>query len=127
MTTNAQTRNYSRFAVIGLAALLPAAVLLTSGAMHTLLGPNSVSESMLSVVHPVLVLGGLAIALILNTVPLFRIQFSRDTLEITGTISLQGRLRNALVVTGVCVFLTAISFYLAVENFHILATHSPVT
>ncbi len=125
MTSDSATRNQSYLAVIGFVALMPAATLLASGVMQTFFGETAISETVFSTLHPAIVLGGLMIALTLNAIPLFRIEYHADSVALSGTITLKGRWRNAMVVVGGCLFLSAIFLYLCLENFRIVETHLP--
>jgi len=100
-----------RVAVLGFALLLPALVLVSTGLLHL--------ERPDALVHPMLVMGGLLLALGLNALPVFRIRFDHEEGALIGTVSL--RLRGtALNLTALglsCLLLATITAYLLVENF----------
>jgi hypothetical protein len=119
-------------AILGALAALPAAVLVVSGLMYTLSGSRAVEQALDStlfdpqgfvyrvLLHPVTVLGGLALALALNLLPLLRIHIDRQPGNLTGTLAV--RLRAAhLAVSGVGLTLLALILaYAFTENFAVV-------
>ena len=119
-------------AILGALVALPAAVLVVSGLMYTLSGSRAVEQALDStlfdpqgfvyrvLLHPVTVLGGLALALALNLLPLLRIHIDRQPGNLTGTLAV--RLRAAhLAVSGVGLTLLALILaYAFIENFAVV-------
>jgi hypothetical protein len=119
-------------AILGALVALPAAVLVVSGLMYTLSGSRAVEQTLDStlfdpqgfvyrvLLHPVTVLGGLALALALNLLPLLRIHIDRQPGNLTGTLAV--RLRAAhLAVSGVGLTLLALILaYAFTENFAVV-------
>ncbi|MFY9550707.1 MAG: hypothetical protein WAU32_06110, partial [Thermoanaerobaculia bacterium] len=100
-----------RVAVLGFLLLLPALVLVSSG----LLG----LERPDALVHPILVMGGLFLALALNALPVFRVRFGHEEGALVGTASLRlrGTVLNLTALSLSGLLLATIMAYLFVENF----------
>ena len=100
-----------RTAVLGFVLLLPALVLVSSG----LLGLEPPS----SLVHPVLVMGGLGLAFALNAILLFRVRVGQDEGALIGTVSLRlrGAALNLTALSLTCLLLATVTAYVLVENF----------
>ena len=119
-------------AIVGALAALPAAVLVVSGLMYSLSGSRAVEQALDStlfdpqgfvyrvLLHPVTVLGGLALALALNLIPLLRIRLDRQPGNLTGTLAV--RLRSAhLAISAVGLALLAVLLvYGFTENFAVV-------
>jgi hypothetical protein len=101
----------NRLALAGLIFLLPASVLVSSG----VLGFTAPSL----VIHPVLVMGGLLIALLLNSLSVLRLQIEREQNDGVSAFTLRvANQRFNLAVLVMSVLLLAMIFaYLFVENF----------
>lgn len=101
----------ARSAVAGFVLLLPALTLVSTG----LLG----LESPRAVVHPVLVMGGLLLALLLNAMTVVRMNVAREGADLVGTMTvrLRGTALNvgALAIGGA--LLITILIYAFLENF----------
>jgi len=69
--------------------------------------------------HPVVILGGLALALAMNTLSVAHVNTRIQDHKFIGsiTISLKGRLMNFAVISLSLVLLATIALYLFVENF----------
>lgn len=104
------TRNL-RVALLGLLLLLPALVLVSSG-LFGLERPDAL-------VHPVLVMGGLLLAFVLNALRVLHVHLGREEGVIVGTMSLRlrGTALNLAALTLSCLLLATITAYLFVENF----------
>jgi hypothetical protein len=100
-----------RVAVLGFALLLPAFVLVSTGLLHL--------ERPDALVHPILVMGGLLLALGLNALPVFRVRFGHQEGALVGTVSLRlrGTGLNLTALSLSCLLLATITVYLLVENF----------
>jgi hypothetical protein len=101
-----------RLGVLGLVSLLPASILVSSGVL------GFTVPSFL--IHPVLVMGGLLIALVLNSISVFRVQGQRDPTDgfaVTLRIGLERF--NWVVLAMAALLLVTIFGYLFVENFRL--------
>jgi hypothetical protein len=98
-------------AVAGFALLSPALILVSTG----LLGLNRPE----ALVHPVLVVGGVALALGLNALPVLRVRLSDDGESLVGTVALRmrGTALNLMALATGGALLAIITAYLFVENF----------
>lgn len=101
----------ARVAAVSLVLLLPALLLVLSG-LFGLEQPNAL-------LHPLLVMGGLILALALNALPILRVRFGREDGALVGTVSLRlrGSGLNIIALSLSCLLLGTIAFYLFVENF----------
>ena len=99
--------------VLGLVLLLPAVVLVSSG----LLG----LEPPAAFVHPLLVMGGLLVALVANGARLLRIRLGQEEGAVFGTLfsRLRGTALNFAVLAFGSLLLAAIMAYAFVENFQL--------
>lgn len=116
---------------LGLAALLPALLIVVPGLLQSLLGitaPNDALDYFLKqyqylglVIHPVLVLGGLLLAGMLNLPPALELHWQRQPEGLAGMLTLKpGFLHWALVLASL-LLLTVILGYAFVENFQVVA------
>src|SRR5262249_9012488 len=98
---------------VGVVFLLPASVLVSSG----VLGFTVPSV----VIHPLLVMGGLLIALLLNSLSVLRVQTEREQNDGVSAVTLRiANQRFNLAVLAMSVLLLAMIFaYLFVENFRL--------
>jgi hypothetical protein len=98
-------------AVLGFVLLLPALVLVLSGILGL--------EPAGALVHPVLVMGGLLLALAVNAILLFRVRFGQEEGALIGTVSLRlrGTALNLTALSLSCLLLASVTAYLLVENF----------
>lgn len=126
------SRRRRMVAILGAVAALPAAVIVVSGLVY-IFGGNPAAEQALDstlfdpqgfvyrvLLHPVTVLGGLAVALALNLIPLLRIRLDRQPGNLTGTLAV--RLRSAhLAVAALALGLFAVILaYAFTENFSVV-------
>jgi hypothetical protein len=98
-------------ATSGIVLLLPAAILVSGGLLSF--------EVPGALVHPVFVMGGLLLALLVNTTPLVRIRFTSAGGEIVSTVAVRvrGAAGNLLVLAAGWLLLATIAVYLFLENF----------
>jgi hypothetical protein len=111
---------------IGLAALLPALVLIVPGSLQSLAGYYKANEALDSIfarvpalaliLNPIILLGGLLLAFTSNVLPAVRVRFERQTEGLTGTITLRPLLLHWLVAGASVLFLAIILAYALVEN-----------
>jgi hypothetical protein len=118
---------------IGLLAILPAAVLVAAGLLFSLSGDPAVVRSLEAtvfdidglfyrlVLHPLVVLGGVALALAVNLIPLIGVQVDRGGGVARATFALRMR-RTHLAIAAVGLGLMAVLLgYAFTENFSIIA------
>jgi hypothetical protein len=104
----------ARSAAAGFVLLLPAIVLVSTG----LLGIER-PAALDVLVHPVLVIGGVAAAFVLNALSVLRVRFGRDDGSVVGTVALRvhGSALNLAVLAMDGVLFAIITAYVFVENF----------
>jgi len=100
-----------QLAVVGGVFMLPALLLYLSGLLN--LSASNV------LIHPVLVLGGLILAIGLNMKPVLKAQL--DEGSFVGVIRIKGRLLNLSFLVLSLLMLTTIMVYGFVENFRVVA------
>jgi len=100
-----------RFAIVGLALLLPACLVCLSGLLQFPV-PNGL-------IQPFLVMGGLLVAFVVNLLPVLRTSWRREDGALVGTVRLrfEGVLPNLGIVTTSVLLTAVIAGYLFVENF----------
>ncbi len=119
-----------RFVWIGLVALLPALLLVITGILQSGFGittPNDALDAFFQrfaatklIIHPLVLLGGLGAALILNLLPASQLQWSRDSQSLSATFTLKKNLLHWVLVAVSLLLLGTILLYSVVENFQIL-------
>ena len=119
-------------AVLGALAAIPAAVLVVSGLLYSLSGSRAVEQALDStlfepqglvyrvLLHPVTVLGGLALALTLNLIPLLRIRLDRQSGNLIGTLAVRLRAAHLAVSAVGLTLLALILAYAFTENFAVV-------
>ena len=111
-----------RVALLGVILMAPALVLVFGGLLQSLFGPtgfNNAIDHDLIVFHPVILLGGVFLALIINLLLVVRIQIRDGTL--IGVLQVRGYLPNLTVVAATGLISGVISVYLLAENLQIFA------
>lgn len=100
-------------AVASVVLLLPALVLAVSGVLDL--------EPPAALIHPVLVMGGMVLAVALNSMSVLRIRIGQDEGTLVGTISIRvrGTAMNLAALMLGCLLLATITAYLLVENFQL--------
>lgn len=74
-----------------------------------------------AVIHPLVIFGGLFLALILNAPTVAKAKFDRTNGDMTITFSTKGRLFNIVVIVSCILFTFAVLLYAIGENFIIIA------
>ena len=118
---------------IGIVVVIPAAIIVSFGLMNeagfpapndwldNLISTNATAKLLFNVLlHPAVVLGGLAFALCLNSIPLFYFKIQPEESSLVTVISLKNRLRNAAMVALSAFLLGSITIYAFFENFQIV-------
>ncbi len=119
-----------RFFWVSLIVLVPAVLLVTTGVLQSGFGitaPNDVLDTLFQryaalklIVHPLVLLGGLGTAFILNLLPTTRLQWSRDSQSLSATFTLSNNLLHWALVGISLLLLGTILLYSVVENFQII-------
>ena len=118
-----------RFFWIGLIALLPALLLVIVGILQSGFGitmMNNTLDSLLQrytalklIIHPLVLLGGLGAAFILNLLPASQLRWNRESQSLSATFTVKNNLLHWMLV-GLSLFLLgAILLYAIGENFNI--------
>ena len=104
--------NNTRLALASSVLLLPALILVCSGLLHL--------EAPAALIHPVLVVGGLLLALAFNAPSVFRLNLRKEGVELVCTLSIRMRESSMnLIALGASVLLISLVFgYVIVENLH---------
>ena len=113
--------------------VIPAAIIVSFGLMNeagfpapndwldSLISTNETAKMLLKVLlHPAVVMGGLVLALSVNSIPLLYFKIQPDEVSLVTVISLKNRLRNAAVVVVSAFLLGSITMYAFFENFQIV-------
>lgn len=124
---NFESRQRTRLLALGgFICLIPALLLITGGILQSAFGIMGIGRfldqlGVFNVIHPILVLGGIALAILLNLLPTTRLRFVRQDETVTATLVLKERFLN-LTLIGLCgLSLFIIFIYLLAENFQIFA------
>jgi fatty acid desaturase len=115
---------------VSLVALLPAFLLVTVGLLQSGFGitaPNDALDAVFQryavlklIIHPLVLLGGLGIAVILNVLPAAQLHWSRESQSLSATITLKNNLLHWALIGISLLLLGIILLYSAVENFNII-------
>lgn len=73
------------------------------------------------ILHPVVVLGGLLLALVLNAMAVLRLHFQQDDAGFLGSVRVLARWPNLAVVVVTCALAAGLLGYGFLENFRIVA------
>ncbi len=117
----------NKFAVIGLVVIIPAFLLVFSGVLQTAFGVAQVSDIFdkfdlqHTLFHPLVIMGGLFAAFVLNTIPVVRIQFQTEEDNLVGVVKLKRRFLNIGVSLISAFLICCIMLYVFVENWVIVA------
>ena len=119
-----------RFFWISLIVLVPAFVLVTTGILQSGFGittPNDALDALFQryavlklIIHPLILLGGLGAALILNLLPASRLQWNNESQSLSTTLTLKNNLLHWVLVCISLLLLGTILLYSIVENFNII-------
>lgn len=119
-----------RLVWIGLAALLPALLLVITGVLQSGFGittPNDALDALFQryavlklIIHPLILLGGLGLALILNLLPASQLHWDRESQSLSATMTLKNNVLHWALVGISLLLLGIILLYSIVENFNII-------
>ncbi len=122
------TRRDKQYFVFGVLLLIPALLLGVTGVLHSIFGISGPMHSLFDsvgsrpllawVVHPVVILGGLAAAFVLNALPVLQISLRNQEEALVGSLTIRkGYWLHLGVLATAVLFLLIIFLYLLVENF----------
>ncbi len=122
------TKRDNRWALLGFALVLPAALLLGGGLLFSL-GFSALNDLYdrlnltQTLFHPAVLIGGILVATGANLFRVFGFDFRRENGNLVGTLTVRGKTLN-LALIGLCALLAAaILLYGFVENFRLVMTH----
>jgi hypothetical protein len=72
---------------------------------------------------PLVLLGGIGAAVLLNALAIARLSVRQDDRRLTFTLSVEPRVPNLALLLGAGVMLAALLAYAAVENYAVIRTH----
>ena len=128
MTANNIFSKPNWLAIMGLVLDIPALIIVTLGVSQAFLGETEMHKVIYSILtpesiilHPVLVLGGMLIAIGLNTIPVFKIRLEPQQGSLVTTIITDWKSLNTAILTLSLFLLGNILLYAFVENFRIVA------
>lgn len=124
---NTLTKRDKQFFALGILLLIPALLIGVTGILHSVFGISAPMNNMFDylrsspllawLVHPAVILGGLAAAFILNAVPVLQISVRNQEEALVGSLTIRKGywLHLGVLVTAV-LFVLVIFLYLLVEN-----------
>ena len=123
--------NTHKLAALGFLLTIPALIIFIPGILQTGLGLTQLNDGLDAlltqfnvlklIIHPIVVLGGLFLALSLNVLPVIQANFQLNNGNLVSVITIKGKLLN-LGMMALALFLTAaLLLYAFVENFQIVA------
>ena len=125
--------NNRQLALLGLLFTIPALIIFIPGVLQSGLVLTQLNDTLdrlifhspigvvRLLIHPVVVLGGLFLALSLNAMPVVQAKFQLNKGNLVSIITIKGKLLN-LGILALTLFLTAaLLLYAFVENFQIVA------
>ena len=114
--------HHNRLAVGGLILALPALTLCTLGLLQSLFGletASNLTDTLGVLIHPVVILGGVALAFFINLWPALDVDYQSDEEAFSLKITVR-RYWSNLSIVGLTLLLVSIIFvYLLAENFGI--------
>jgi hypothetical protein len=129
MFKSLSTREKQTFS-ISILCLIPVLLITIPGLFHSFFGQSTMMNAVslffsnnqfLSIfIHPVVIIGGLLIALLLNVMPVFNLSLANQEDRIIGAISLKKGYILQYTVISICFLIGLIIFtYLLAENFQL--------
>jgi hypothetical protein len=113
MEQHGSPANDGRLAILGAVFLVPAVLLILAGPLS--IGSNNI------LIHPVAVLGGIALTIVLNLSRVMRVQARIEDGGLVSVVRIEGRMPNLVAIAAAALSGSAILFYAFVENFQIAA------
>ena len=123
-----------RAAVLSLLLVAPAALFLLANVLNELgisllyaaidtLTSGLQRQQLFNLVSPVVFLGGIAAALLLNFLTIARLNLRWEEKRLVSTLTIERRTLNVALILTVGLMLAALVAYALVENFAIVRTH----
>ena len=122
-----ETKTATRLALVGLVGTIPALIIFSGGVMQVIFGEPNIWDYLFHltaqslIIHPVLVIGGLILAIGLNAVPALKVQFHPMPEALSTTVTLKWKSFNVAVLALSAFLLCGILLYAFGENFRIVA------
>lgn len=126
-----EKKSFNRFALIGAVLSLPAALIVVTGLAQGLFGLHQLNDALdalfakavvfKTLIHPVVVIGGLLIALGLNALPVFKFTVVPEDRTLVGVIRTKDRVSNLVTFLLAGFLLAGLFAYSITENFVIIA------
>ena len=124
----------SRAALLGLILAAPAALFLLANLLNELgigffyapveaLISEPYRQQLFNLVSPVVFLGGIAIALLLNLLAIAELNFRWEQKRLVSTLTIEPRTLNLALILAIGMMLAMFVAYAFVENFAIVSTH----
>jgi hypothetical protein len=113
MTSGNATKRLLWLAPLGALLSIPAVLVPAAGLLD--IDPSS------PILHPVVVLGGLLVALVLNAMAVLRLHFQQDDAGFLGSVRVLARWPNLAVLVVTSVLTAGLFCYGFLENFRIVS------
>ena len=123
--------NTHKLAALGFLLTIPALIIFIPGILQTGLGLTQLNDGLDAllaqfmvlklIIHPIVVLGGLFLALSLNVMPVIQAKFQLNDGNLVSVITIKGKLLNLGMMALALFLTTALLLYAFVENFQIVA------
>lgn len=124
----------SRAAMWGLILAAPAALFLAAnilnefgiGFLYAPIDPlisDPARQRVFNIASPIVLLGGIGGALVVNLLAIARCDLQLDTRRLVGTVTVEPRAANVALILTVGVMLAFLMGYAFVENYRIVPTH----
>ena len=113
MKSDSVSKSLPWLAPLGALLVLPAVLVPAAGPLG--LDPSS------PILHPVVILGGLLVALLLNAMAVFRLHFQQDDAGFLGSVRVHARWPNLAVVVITAVLAAGLLGYGFLENFRVVS------
>ena len=112
----------NRAVILSVILMIPAVLLVCGGLLYSLFDVATVNNALnfnLFIFHPTVILGGMALALLLNTLSVLRIRWEAGT--VIGELRVQGKTANLSFIGLIGGVAGIILLYLLAENLQIFA------
>lgn len=110
----------SKLALLSSVLVLPAFLLVLGGVAQSGFGTTKINDLLnfnLFLFHPIVIMGGLFLAVVLNLLPVVQLTY-KDGVLVT-TLTIRNRLLNLGLLGSVGALFTIIFLYLLAENLHL--------
>ena len=123
-------KKYHNLAIVGFVLDIPGSIIVSAGLLQVGLGLRQVSDfldalfakfpALNILIHPVVVIGGLVLAIGLNMIPIFQIKLQPQQDGLVTVITTQWRIFNIAILALSLFLFSALLLYAFVENFQVL-------